>query len=180
MLILIINIYIYRDGNIQVSVVMLVCILNLNRLLKYSIFSGCRFIYCLCTMLHIKFLCRTFNRYPCIYEFTGSKNSIFLLIKGLRFPELSCDVIIYYCRCSIAGICGVWMMFTPRFYSFCIILWVCVVWLHLSSVAGIFYSFHNCIWYCFTLNIQLLIAFWSDFISLKSESGISSTGSSIQ
>ena len=130
------------------------CILNLNKLLKYSFFSRCRFNYCLCTMLHIKFLCRTFNRYPCMYEFTGCKNSTFLLIKGLRFPELSCDVIIYYCRCSITGICDVWMMFTPRFYSFCIILWVCAVNLvtsYLSSVAGIFYSFHNSIWYSFTL-----------------------------
>jgi len=115
------------DRNIQASAVMLVCLLNFNTLLTDSFFSGCRFNYCLCTMLHIKFMCRTFNWHPCMYEWNECKNSTFFLIKGLRFPELSCYVIFYYCRCSIAGINSVWMMLTPLLYSFCIILWVCAV-----------------------------------------------------
>lgn len=132
--------------NTRAFVVMLVyiSISYLNRLLKYFIFSGCRFNYRFCAMLHIKFLCRTFNRYTCMYELNCVQELfyIYFLIKILRFPELSVTLFFYYCRCCITGISGNSMMFTPLFYSFCIILSVCTVNViapH-GSVTGIFYS----------------------------------------
>jgi len=90
---------------------------------KHSILSGCRFNNSLCTMLHFKFLHRTFHGHSCKYKLNVCK-SFLSLIKVLKFPELAFTLLFYYCRWCFTGISSVWMMFMPLFCWFCIFLWV--------------------------------------------------------
>jgi len=114
---------------------------------KHFILSGCRFNNSLCTMLHIKFLHRTFHGHSCMYKLNVCKSFFLSLIKVLKFSELAFTLLFYYFRWCFTGISSVWMMYMPLFCWFCIFLWVCAV---NKTVIASYLSWWNLLFFPFT------------------------------